>query len=90
MALPCAKHRARGDEIRWPYLVRDIEREEMAVIEVVDGGDESWPDLELVLRHEGGGIGIVVMTTHLLHPKHLHQLTEEDVEHLGDESSGRM
>ena len=62
--------------------MRDVEREKMSAIEIVDGGNEAGPDLELVLRHVRGGVGIVVMTTHLLHPKHLHQLTEEDVKHL--------
>ena len=62
--------------------MRDVEGEQRALVEVVYGGNESGPDFELVLMNEHGGIGIVVMATDLLHLNHLHQLTEEDVEHL--------
>ena len=71
------------------YLVRNIESEEVAVIEVINGGDESRPNLELVLRNEDGALGIVVMTTHLLQLQHLHHLTEEYVEHLRQDRSKR-
>ena len=72
------------------YLVRNIESEEVAVIEVINGGDESRPNLELVLRNEDGALGIVVMTTHLLQLQHLHHLTEEYVEHLWQAKNGWM
>ena len=72
-------------ELRHTNLVRHVERKEMALIEVVDGRDESGPNFEFVLRHEDGGFGVVEMTTNLLHLQHFHRLTEENVEHLSSE-----
>ena len=54
---------------RCPYradeLVRDVDHHERPAIEVVNGGEKSRPNVDLVLRHGDGQVRVVKVVSYL-------------------------